>query len=69
MPRVGCPLALALPPWVAVLSCDPKIIEFRGSPNYRMLTERGFMRLSPWLHQKWLEELEALPPLEPPNAN
>ena len=46
-----------------------EIVGFQGSPNYRMLTERGFMQLSPWLREKWLEELEALPPLEPPEES
>ena len=46
-----------------------EIVGFQGSPDYRMLTERGFMQLSPWLREKWLEELDALPPLEEQETN
>ena len=40
-----------------------ELVEYRGSPDYRMFTQNGFMQLSPWLKEKWLEELQALPPL------
>ena len=32
--------------------------EFKGSAGYKVLTENGFMRIEPWLHQKYLQELQ-----------
>lgn len=32
--------------------------EFKGSPNYQVLTKHGFLRIDPWLREKYLQELQ-----------
>ena len=32
--------------------------QFQASPNYKVLTEHGFLRIDPWLRQKYIEELQ-----------
>lgn len=34
-----------------------RMLRFHGSPNYRVLTDRGFMQLDPWLRDRLGEEL------------
>jgi hypothetical protein len=38
-----------------------KITKYIGSPNYRAFGTAGLMQLDPWLHERLLEELRALP--------
>ena len=37
-----------------------QMIRFHGSPNYRILTQDGFMQLDPWLKDRLVDELVAI---------
>jgi hypothetical protein len=37
-----------------------ELLEFNNSPNYQLLTQRGFMELDPWFRDRLVEELTAL---------
>jgi hypothetical protein len=37
-----------------------QMLRFHGSPNYRILTNQGFMQLDDWLKDRLIEELVAL---------
>ena len=36
------------------------MVQFHANESYRLLTERGFMRLHPWMHAKLIEALGSL---------
>ncbi len=36
------------------------VVRFHANESYRLLTERGFMRLHPWMHAKLIESLLAI---------
>jgi hypothetical protein len=38
-----------------------EIKKYVGFPSYRPYTEKGFMQLDPWIHDRLVEELRALP--------
>jgi len=38
-----------------------QMLRFHGSPNYRILTDDGFMQLDPWLKSRLMDELVAMP--------
>lgn len=40
---------------------DGELVRFHVSPNYRLFTKDGFMRLDAWIHDRLLEELMSLP--------
>ena len=40
---------------------DGQMLRFRGSPNYRVFTDDGFIQLDGWLRERLIEELVALP--------
>lgn len=35
-----------------------KPIQFKASPDYQVLTKHGFLRIDPWLREKYIEDLQ-----------